>query len=234
MAFVFLANPTAGVLDGDRLEVSIRAGAGARAHVTTPSASKIFTMPEGSARQRTDLVVEEGALLEYMPDPVIPFRGSRFAQDTRILVHPQATLIYSDILTPGRIAHDESMDYCWYRHRLSVRDPKDRPLYYEAFEIAPARRRSRILGVLGRGQPPVLATLIVVAEGDLSGVIADIPGFARQADAIAGASSLPWQGGVVVKVLSETMAAAQAVIRATWNEVRQLLYAVPAPDLRKY
>src|SRR5688572_614578 len=46
---VQVVNPTAGILSGDRLESEIAVEAGAALLVTTPSASRVFQMKEGTA-----------------------------------------------------------------------------------------------------------------------------------------------------------------------------------------
>ena len=45
MAFVLPANPISRLLDGDIHEISLTAGAGAKAHITTQSTTKIYAMP---------------------------------------------------------------------------------------------------------------------------------------------------------------------------------------------
>ncbi len=82
MAFIYLANPTAGILQGDHLKIRVKVAPGAKAHLTTQSATKVFAMPDGSALQETELTVEKGGYLEYLPDQLIPFRGARFSQRT--------------------------------------------------------------------------------------------------------------------------------------------------------
>ena len=83
MAYVFLANPTGGLLDGDCQEVRVEVGCGAKAHITTQSATKIFTMDQSSAEQRVELNVAAGGYLEYLPDPLIPFRNAALQQGHR-------------------------------------------------------------------------------------------------------------------------------------------------------
>ncbi len=52
MAVAFLVNSTAGILQGGRLRITIRARSGARVLLTTQSATKVFSMPTGEASQR--------------------------------------------------------------------------------------------------------------------------------------------------------------------------------------
>src|SRR5271170_1827424 len=85
-ALVHLHNVSGGLLGGDALELSIRVGAGAQAQVTTTGATRIYRpKPDAPpATQTTEINVGENGLLEYVPDPLIPFAGARFAQRTTI------------------------------------------------------------------------------------------------------------------------------------------------------
>src|SRR6185369_10218131 len=72
-----VVNPTAGILDGDRLESEIGVDAGASLLVTTPSASRVFQMRDGAAECRQHFTVADGGWLEVLPEPLVPHRGAR-------------------------------------------------------------------------------------------------------------------------------------------------------------
>ena len=105
---VQVVNPTAGILSGDRLESDIAVGAGAALLVTTPGASRVFQMRGGSAECRQRFSVDRGGWLEVMPEPLVPHRGCRYRQVTRIEVEPGGGLFFADLLMPGRVAHEEA------------------------------------------------------------------------------------------------------------------------------
>ena len=115
---VQVVNPTAGILAGDRLESEIVVESGAALLVTTPSASRIFQMKEGAAECHQRLVVSRGGWLEVMPEPLVPHRGSRYRQTTRIDVEPDGELFFGDLLLPGRVAHGEAWE--WERLQLEI------------------------------------------------------------------------------------------------------------------
>src|SRR5471032_2428195 len=83
---VQVVNPTAGILAGDRLESRIAVGADAALLVTTPSASRVFKMKTGTAECHQQFTVAAAGWLEVMPEPLVPHRGCRFHQTTRIEV----------------------------------------------------------------------------------------------------------------------------------------------------
>jgi urease accessory protein len=115
---VQVVNPTAGILSGDRLESEIAVQRNAALLVTTPSASRVFQMRNGSAECRQHFAVSADGWLEVMPEPLVPHRGSRYRQVTTIEVDAGGTLFFVDQLMPGRIAHRET--WAWEHLQLEV------------------------------------------------------------------------------------------------------------------
>lgn len=118
---VQVVNPTAGILAGDRLESRITLGPGAALSVTTPSASRVFTMDSAAAECRQDFAVGADAWLEVSPEPLVPHRRSRFRQATRIEIAPGGGLFFVDQLIPGRLGHGEAWAWSELGLELEVR-----------------------------------------------------------------------------------------------------------------
>lgn len=115
---VQVVNPTAGILAGDRLESEIAVERGAALLVTTPSATRIFTMePGGAAESRQAFTVAADGWLEVAPEPLVPHRGARFRQVTTVEVAPGGGLYFVEQLQPGRVAHRED---AWRWARLGL------------------------------------------------------------------------------------------------------------------
>lgn len=115
---VHVVNPTAGILAGDSLEAEISAAANASLLVTTPSASRVFTMRDGLAECRQRFAVAAHGWLEVLPEPLVPHRGSRYRQHTTLDVAPGGGAFFVDQLVPGRLAHGEA--WAWSELSLSV------------------------------------------------------------------------------------------------------------------
>ena len=62
-------------------------------------------MPD--SQQQVAISIGERGLLEYLPDPVIPFAGSRHATRTCIRLAREAALVWWEVLAPGRQAAGE-------------------------------------------------------------------------------------------------------------------------------
>ena len=112
-ALVHLHNVSGGLLGGDALELSVRVGTNAQAQITTTGATRLYRPRPGAAAatQRNEITIGENALLEYVPDPLIPFAGARFAQRTNIHLQSGAGLFWWEIVAPGREASGEEFAY---------------------------------------------------------------------------------------------------------------------------
>ena len=84
LAWLFTITTAGCVLQGDRLALDITLGPGARAHVTTQSATKIHAMDANYASQFQSITLDDGAYLEFLPEPLLPHRQSRFASESRV------------------------------------------------------------------------------------------------------------------------------------------------------
>ena len=106
-------NPTAGLFAGDRVDVTVRICAGARAVLTSPSATRLFRAREPKERIHVtqSLLVESGGRLDVFPEILIAHAGARYAQTTRIEVQPRGELFLTEMIAPGRTASGESFNY---------------------------------------------------------------------------------------------------------------------------
>jgi urease accessory protein len=112
-SLVHLHNVSGGILGGDRLALQVEVGEGARAQLTSTGATRVYRTGTGAeaARQSIEVRVARDGLLEYLPDPLIPFAGSRFSQQTSIDLAAGAGLFWQEIIAPGREASGEIFQY---------------------------------------------------------------------------------------------------------------------------
>jgi urease accessory protein len=112
-ALLHLHNVSGGLLGGDELSLKVNLAPGAIVQLTTTGATRIYRPRADSAptRQANQITVGKNALLEYVPDPIIPYARARFSQRTTIHLSPGAGLFWWEILSPGREAHGEVFQY---------------------------------------------------------------------------------------------------------------------------
>lgn len=149
MAYLYMASVAGGILQGDRYAVSIRAGRGAVAHVTTQGATRVYGMDSGCASQSVRVTVADGAYLEMIPDQIIPYGRSRFEQRVRLDVHDGATMVGSEIVAPGRVAMGESFEYDLCRLRTEAFGCGGRRRFSDAVRLEPARLGLSAAGAMG-------------------------------------------------------------------------------------
>ena len=161
---VQVVNPTAGIMAGDRLESAIAVDAAAALLVTTPSASRIFQMNGGRAECRQHFAVAAGGWLEVMPEPVVPHRGSRYRQLTRIEVEPGGGLYFADVLMPGRVGHGEAWEWDRLGIELDVRLGGE-PILRERLDQCGAELGA-MAQLAGAGPGACFGNAVLIGEGE--------------------------------------------------------------------
>ena len=234
MAFVFVLQSGDGLVQGDRYRVDIDCAPGAAAHVTTQAATNVFGARQNFATQLVNLHAHAGAVLEYLPDPVVPFRGSRLFQRICLTADRESTVILGETLLPGRVAHDEAHVYDLYWAETEVRRPDGTLLFADVLRINPADgEHPKSIGLLGAHD--VVATLYVISGRiDPTTIVTELRAALDSCpDVLVGVSELPNGCGAAVRLLGPTSKAVQAARATAWNTARLALLGVPAPDLRK-
>ncbi|CAM4006620.1 urease accessory protein UreD [Serratia silvae] len=227
-----MAISTAGcVLQGDRLAMDIHVAPHASGHVTTQSATKIHAMENNYAAQIQTLNIEEGGYLEVMPDPVIPHSGSRFISETKITLHPTATLLFSEILLSGRKYHqaDGGFNFDVYSSRISACYPEGKPLFTERYVLEPRKQPLNSVGVMGPFD--VFGNVILLTPAiHHARILARTPAYYDAVAGIAsGVSCLPNDCGLIFKALGKESHQVKAAIRAFWCVAREEILGVTLP-----
>ncbi len=164
---VQVVNPTAGILEGDSLTSDISVEKNAALLVTTPSASRVFKMKEGSAECRQTFKVGKGGWLEVLPEPLVPHRGCRYRQVTTVEVERGGGLFFVDLLMPGRIAHRGE---AWVWDKLCLETEVrvgDELVLRERFEQSGAGLKA-LATLAGSGPKACFGNAVLVAEGEAS------------------------------------------------------------------
>jgi urease accessory protein len=91
--------------------------------LTTTGATRLYRSKreDGAAVQVYEVGLCEDALLEYLPDQLIPFAGARYVQQTRIELGEGAGLFWWEVVAPGREARSEVFEYERLQLDLDIR-----------------------------------------------------------------------------------------------------------------
>ncbi|MFB6813399.1 urease accessory protein UreD [Streptomyces sp. NPDC056347] len=229
----YLMSTGGGIVQADRNRIDIDCGPGTCAHLTTQAATKVHRMEFDHATQVVNLSAGEGSYVEYLPDPVIPYRDARFYQHTRATVDPTATLLLGETIAAGRLARGERHAYRMLFSDLEILRPDGTPLAVDSVRLDPYGPGG-VTGPAVFAGHDLMATLYVVSPLAPAGRIADVlHGALGPAGVLFGVSTLPEDCGAWVRILGGDPPALGRATRAAWDAVRRLLIGAPAPDLRK-
>jgi urease accessory protein len=238
-SLVHLNNVSGGVLAGDRLALDVEVQTGGAAQITTTGATRLYRHRAGAAdsEQRASFSVGDAALLEYLPDPVIPYAGSRHVQRTEIRLGRGSTLFWWEVLAPGRLASGERFAFERLRVQTEVYAGV-RPVLREDYLLEP--RQKDLSATARMFEYSHVASLCAVEEGrppafwrTLEDRLNEIARErTRDGQAVWGASMLA-SDGVIVRGMSESACFIQETLIEFWRTARLAVTGMDAVPPRK-
>lgn len=236
---VHLHNVSGGVLGGDHLRMQVAVGEQAQVQLTTTSATRIYRCLESSedAVQVNEISLERGAVLEYVPDALIPFAGARYRQQTHIELAEGAGLFWWEIYAPGREASGETFAYDKLFLSLEIR-AEGKSVAIERNLLEPQHRPMNSVARLGHYK--YLTSFYICRVGfensswlrlekELSNLAENL---SRQNEVIWGISALSMHG-LIVRALSVNGRALMPGLIAFWQKAKQQIYGRDAVLPRK-
>ena len=233
MAYMYIISPSGGMLQGDRYRMDITLRNHAFAHITTQGATRIYRMERNYATQIVNIDVGEDCYFEYIPDQVIPYRDSRFYQEANLRVHDNATLLYSEIITPGRVASGEHFDYDICYMKANAKDYGGSLKFTDVAILEPKKRDMKVFGVLSNHD--VVGNMYIITKNkklqeintNVNAVLKAIP------KVYGGATILPGNSGIGIRMLGNTASDLRYVIYEVVRVVRRIILDAPFSGIRK-
>ena len=230
-AFLYMLNPSSGMLEGDLFDIRFRLIEGASVVITTPSSNKIYRSNGEDSRQEVRAFIDKGCVLEYLPEHNMPYKDARFCQKSIFQVEKGGTLFTWDSVVPGRLARDEKFDFVKYCSEIS--------LYYdgklklrEGMKIIPDDFEPHNPAVLERYD--IFSTAYLVAEEIPIQLLEKIREYLADQEGIMGGVSMPDKNVLVIKILFEKNLGMQDILWEIWNLVRKEQLGKEAFRIRKY
>ena len=226
---VVVIHPPGGLADRDDLSIHLTLEQGAHSVVTTPGATKWYKAKEGSTL-RVTIVLQRGAVLEWLPNENIYFAGASARTTLRIELAAEAIACGWDINMLGRIASGESWETGVLRAATEfTRDDgsliwSERTLLQAGSELVRAPQglgRYPIFGTLwcvgGKSRPDVIATLA-----------AELP---FTSELRAGISLLP-DGILLIRAVGRQIEPVKSLMIDCWSRIRPMVVGRNAQALR--
>lgn len=205
-------------VDGDRYEQHFAVGRDAFAHISTGAATKIASMQYNYSALHQTLRLDSGAYLEYLPEPVIPCRGSRYRVQTLITISPTATLLYAEVYLCGRRHSGERFDYDILSVGVRAEREDGSPLFADKMIVRPQSNAPSRCGVMGEYE--VLANVLVLTPESHIEQIYSAQAPLCGGDVVAAATMLPNRCGLIYRVLGHESQMVKRRVREFCSVVR--------------
>ena len=233
MAYIYIMSPSGGILQGDRYRMDIVLKNKACAHITTQGATRVYRMERNYATQIVNAVVDDGCYLEFIPDQIIPYRDSRFYQTVNLKVHENGTMMYSEMIVPGRVASGESFQYDICYTKALAKNQKDTLRFIDIAILEPKKRNLNAVGILGTfdvvGSTYILTKTVYVKElkDEINSGLQKFTHFS------GGASILPYNSGVIVRMLGNVASDLRNAIYEIIKITRRIILNASFSGMRK-
>lgn len=229
--FIYQMNPAGGMVQGDNYYQTVELEKGAQAFLTTQSATKIYRSQDSSAGQFNVFKVGEEALLEYFPDPVIPFAGSRFVNETEIHLAAGATAFVAEIVTPGRVRRGETFKYEFYRSKTKA-FWEGEIILWDNWLLMPEQKDTRSLG--GFEDYTHQGNLFMFSEKVEQNLVDQLHEKLTGLPQVLAGASLTVKNGIAIRLLGYRAVDVENAVMIGWDLARQELIGRSKPRIRKY
>ncbi len=233
MAYMYIISPSGGILQGDRYRMDITLKNKAHAHLTTQGATRIYKMETNYATQIVNVAVDDGCYLEFVPDQIIPYRDSRFYQNVDLKIHDNATMVYSEMIVPGRVASGESFEYDICYMKALGRNQNHKLRFIDIAILEPKKTDLKVLGILGNFE--VVGTMYILTKTkyvlELNNEINS--GLQKLNHISGGAAILPHDSGIIIRMLGSVASDIRNAIYEIIKIIRKIILNVSFSGIRK-
>ncbi len=235
MAYIYVISPSGGILQGDRYRTDITMQKSAKSHITTQSATRIYKMNNNFGTQIINLNVGENCYLEYIPDQIIPFRNSKYYQVSNIKVHDTATCVYSEILTPGRVASNESFEYDICYMKVKSVNHQNKTRFIDIAKLEPKKENIKAFGIMNHydilGNVYILLPKSYVPEtkNEINVLLNNL----NLNNVIGGCTKLPDDSGLLVRLLGQYVFDIKNIIYLIIGLIRKKVLNISFSKMRK-
>jgi urease accessory protein len=232
-ATLFIINPCGGLVGGDALRMHVDLEERAHLLLTTQSATKVYKTLGHPASQKMVFNLKEGAVLEFLPDHVIPFAGSSFVQEIEINMEKKSVAIIVDSFASGRTARGERFQFLKYQNKIEARYI-GRTFLLERMLITKNSADLSDVGIMEGND--YLASFYILTDSVSSheGLVDMINSELEKFEDLTGSVSFLSEKGLLIRILSKTAFSLNDAILKTWALVHQEILGQKAPSLRKY
>lgn len=223
-----VVHPPSGIVGGDTLDIEVHAAEGTHAFLTTPGAARFYRSDGEVAVQRARLRADAGARLEWLPMEALAYSGCIAENHIVLNLAPGAEAIGWDIAALGLPAAEQPFTRGSLLQHLEL---EGHWLERGCIDASDARLMDGPIGLAGRRS---LATLFFACGADIDAARRERAlETANEAISMAGAgiiagATAPGPRVIVVRVLSDVVEPAMALLKNIHAAWRPALWGLPA------
>lgn len=235
-AYLYLRNNSPGLFSGDRIKIALSLEEKTQLYLTEQSATKVHpAIVQGdTANVDYQWTIAKNAMVEFVPEPIILYRDSGLQQTTQIKIHPTASLFWSDFVLPGRLARGESYQFRSYEHFLAVYGDTGE-LWFKDRMYLKGKDNSFSHNTLFASFPILGNAIAIMPHLEVNLLKSTVDNLLdnNSQKLVAATSVLPYDKGIIIKVLASKTQA----IKKSWylilNLLRQLNHQTCLPNIPK-
>ena len=214
-------NTAGGVAGGDRFDIAIAAGEGARLTLTTAAAEKVYRAPNAPAQLDISLKAADGAHLAWLPQETILFDAAKISRRIDIDLAESASLLLCEIVVFGRAAMGERMERGEFVDRWRLRRG-GRLVFAETVRLAGDIGAKLARSAVAKGAVAIATALIVPGDE------AVVERIREAADSFGGEVGISaWNGFAMARFCAQDA----GMLRADMMTVLGRASTVPLPRL---
>ena len=220
MATVYVQSCAGGIFSGDQLRVRVCAQPHSQVHLTSQASTVIHRMTGSNAVLDTSVQLGEGALVEYLPDPVILFPEADLTSRFSLQLNERSVAIFSDSFLMYDPYH-QGKYFSNFTNETSVYNADNELLCRDRTSVSGLEVAEQNIGIIGT--KTAVGTFYYLHSGQdvdrmhekLSDSIEDV------STAYVGVSTLPSEVGIWARIIASEVADLRHVMEYLWHAARE-------------
>ena len=230
-----MRNNSPGLFAEDSFKITLNLEDNTQLYLTEQSATKVHPMVNtDTAKVNYQWNIGKHAIVEFVPEPLILYSDSALKQTTQVRIHPSASLFWSDVVLPGRLARGESYQFRDYDHCLEVYGEAGELWFRDSMHLTGKENKfaqSSLFASL-----PVLGNAIALLpqiEVNLLKTTLDSLKLPNTSNLVVATSVLPQDKGVLLRVLGSRTQDIKSYWHSAINTLRKLNQQPPLSHVPK-
>tara|TARA_Y100001934_G_scaffold281159_1_gene389965 strand:- start:1771 stop:2613 length:843 start_codon:yes stop_codon:yes gene_type:complete len=220
MATVYVQSSAGGIFAGDRLRVRVFAQPDSQVHLTSQASTVVHRMTGSNASLETLVHIEEGALVEFLPDPLILFPESDLTSRLTVRLDGASTAIFCDSFLMYDPYH-QGKYFSKFTNETSVFSGDGELLCRDRTSVSGSEIARKTIGIMGLNA--VVGTFYYLRPGEDPGRMCEqLNETAKKVSgSYVGVSVLPNEIGVWARIVAAEVADLRQTIECLWAAARE-------------